>query len=1123
MSGRWGLNPARGLFTWRGLSGASFRERLGLISVPFVLPTGRGRRQPLFRKYAAVFVILVCGALISSGALQLYFSYQENQAALFTIQQEKAAGAATQIAGFLQAIQQQLGGAVELGPPGTPVTIDQRRSDYLRLLRQAPAITEISYLDPQGLEQLRISRLAMNVVGSRTDYSQDPRFLQARGGSIYYSPVYFRNESEPYMTIAIAEGAGPNAGVSVAEVNLKFIWDVVSQIKIGQKGYAYVVDSTGRLIAHPDISLVLQQTDLSALPQVAGARAGGDPATVGVDGGSHEVMTARQTVDPPGWFVFVEQPLEEAFAPLYASLLRTVLLVLAGVGLSVLASVFLARRMVRPIEALQAGASQIGAGTLDHRIDVHTGDELEDLADGFNQMTGQLRDSYATLEQKVDERTRDLADALEQLRALGEVSQAVNSSLDLQTVLTTIVTHAVDLSGTDGGAIYEFDEAAQEFQLRATHGMSAELIGTIREAHIRLGQTVIGEAAVKRAPVQTPDVREQPDSALPAALEKEGFRALLAVPLLREEQVVGALVVRRTAPGPFPQETVDLLQTLATQSVLAIHNARLFHEIELKSRQLEVASHHKSEFLANMSHELRTPLNAIIGFSEVLIERLFGDLNDKQAEYLDDILGSGRHLLSLINDILDLSKVEAGRMELDLGIFALSEALENGLTMVRERASQHGVSLGLEVDESIGLIEADERKVKQVIFNLLSNAVKFTPDGGRVDVAARLMTNVVQVSVHDTGIGIAPEHQARIFEEFQQAPSGQASTREGTGLGLALARRFVELHGGRLWVDSRVGVGSTFSFSLPVLQALAPSASLGAAPDSAAPLHVSPPSAQPHAVPLAVSPQSAQPHAVPLEAASRRVLVVEDNPQALDLLKLYLEGDGFSVAVAQDGETALGKARELLPDAMVLDILLPRLDGWDVLARAKADPAIADIPIVVVSMLDQRGKGFSLGAADYLVKPVQREALLATLRRLTLAGNGSTGQPHVLAIDDDPMALELIGAILAPAGYRVVKATDGKQGIAAAKMEHPGLVIVDLLMPEMDGFTVVEHLRADPTTAGIPIVILTSRSIGQTDRERLHGQISHLAHKSTFSRGEFVELVRKLCPLPEGARARQGE
>ena len=1045
------------------------------------------KRQPLVRKYAAVFVLLVSGALITSSLLQLYFQYQENQAALLSIQTEKAAGAATRIEQFLQEIERQMGGAVDPGPPGSTIALDQRRSDYLRLLRQAPAITELSYLDANGREQLRISRLAMNVVGSGDDHASDPRFTRSRSGPTYFSQVYFRNESEPYMTIAIADRGGLDGGVTTAEVNLKFIWDVVSRIKIGTAGYAYVTDSGGRLVAHPDISLVLQQTDLSALPQVAAARTDGDAASIAHNLSGRSVLTARQAVDPPGWSVFVEQPLEEAFAPLYASLLRTVLLLLAGLALAVLASLVLARRMVRPIEALQGGAARIGGGALDQRIEVRSGDELEDLAESFNLMSSQLRESYATLEQKVDERTHDLAGALSQLRALGEVSQAVNSSLDVQQVLTRIVIYAVELSKSDGGAIYEYDDATQEFVLRATHAMSEELIAAVREAHIRLSETVVGQAALTRQPVQTPDVSALPDSPLAGALERAGFHALLAVPLLREDRVVGALVVRRGTPGPFPQETIDLLQTFATQSVLAIQNARLFHEIDQKSRQLEIASQHKSEFLANMSHELRTPLNAIIGFSEVLTERLFGELNEKQAEYLEDILSSGRHLLSLINDILDLSKVEAGRMELELGSFSLAEALDNGLTMVRERASRHGLQLSLDVDPTIGTIEADERKIKQVIFNLLSNAVKFTPDRGRVDVVARPVDGEVQVAVHDTGIGIAPEDQACIFEEFQQASGSNAVAREGTGLGLALARRFVELHGGRLWVDSKPGIGSTFTFAI-----------------------------QRHARMTVPLPPPAEPvrHANAEPNSHRRILVIEDNSQAIDLLRMHLEADGFSVVVARDGERGLQQARELRPSAIVLDILLPSLSGWDVLARAKADPAIAAIPIVVVSMLDERGKGFALGAADYLVKPVQRDALLSTLRRVSGLPIGGNRHTRILAIDDDPLALELIQAVLRPEGYDVVKAGSAREGLAVAEREQPALVILDLLMPEMDGFAVVERLRARPATASIPIVILTSRGMDAQDRERLNGHISYLARKGTFNRNEFVKLVHDLCPVP---------
>ena len=321
-----------------------------------------------------------------------------------------------------------------------------------------------------------------------------------------------------------------------------------------------------------------------------------------------------------------------------------------------------------------------------------------------------------------------------------------------------------------------------------------------------------------REPVQIPDIAvggRLPEPC-PRRAPPAGYRALLAVPLLREEQLIGGLTVSRKTPGEFAPEVIELLQTFATQSALAIQNARLFREIADKSRQLEAASRHKSEFLANMSHELRTPLNAILGFSEVLAERMFGEVNEKQAEYLQDILSSGRHLLSLINDILDLSKVEAGRLELELGRFHLPTALDNALTLVRERATRHGITLTQTVDERLGDIVADERKVKQILLNLLSNAVKFTPEGGRVGLTATAADGVVTIAVSDTGVGIAPEDQAAIFEEFRQVGRDDARKQEGTGLGLTLAKKFVELHGGRIWVQSQVGQGSTFSFTLPV-------------------------------------------------------------------------------------------------------------------------------------------------------------------------------------------------------------------------------------------------------------------------------------------------------------------
>jgi len=420
---------------------------------------------------------------------------------------------------------------------------------------------------------------------------------------------------------------------------------------------------------------------------------------------------------------------------------------------------------------------------------------------------------------ELQSRTEDLTRSVERLTALGEVGRAVSSTLDIDTVLSTIVSRASQLAVADGGAIYEYDEATDQFHVRATYNFDRDVVEASRAMPLRKGEGLMGRAAELHEALQIPDIAVPGayQSQLRDVLIRAGYRALLSVPLLREEQVIGNLTLARKAPGEFPGELVELLKTFATQSALALQNARLFREIAEKSRQLEVASRHKSEFLANMSHELRTPLNAIIGFSEVLSERMFGELNEKQDEYLRDIYASGQHLLSLINDILDLSKIEAGRMELELTDFHLPAAIDNALMLVRERASRRGIGLRMHADDRVGQVRGDERKIRQVVLNLLSNAIKFTPEGGRIEVDASVTDGAVEVSVRDTGVGIAPEDQQAVFEEFRQV-GASAAKQEGTGLGLALCRKFIELHGGTIWVTSELGQGSTFTFRLPVRQ-----------------------------------------------------------------------------------------------------------------------------------------------------------------------------------------------------------------------------------------------------------------------------------------------------------------
>ena len=417
---------------------------------------------------------------------------------------------------------------------------------------------------------------------------------------------------------------------------------------------------------------------------------------------------------------------------------------------------------------------------------------------------------------ELEARTQDLTRSVGELRALGEVGQAISSTLNLQTVLSTIVARATQLSGTDAGVIYEYDERRELFEPRATERLEEDIVRALVATPIRKGEGATGQLAEVREPIQVADVRDRAQAfQAREVLIRAGYRAALAVPLVREDRLLGGLTVFRKTPGEFAPEVVDLLGTFATQSALAIQNARLFREIEDKSRLLEVASQHKSEFLANMSHELRTPLNAIIGFSEVLTDRMFGELNEKQEEYLKDIYASGTHLLSLINDILDLSKIEAGRMELELTDFDLPTAIDNALMLIRERAGRRSIALHSNVDKQQGQIQGDERKIRQVVLNLLSNAIKFTPEGGRIEVGAVPKDGFVEVSVSDTGIGIAPEDQEKVFEEFRQVGTA-AKKIEGTGLGLTLCRKFVELHGGKIWVKSQLGQGSIFTFTIPV-------------------------------------------------------------------------------------------------------------------------------------------------------------------------------------------------------------------------------------------------------------------------------------------------------------------
>jgi signal transduction histidine kinase/HAMP domain-containing protein/putative methionine-R-sulfoxide reductase with GAF domain len=1169
--------------------------------------TGPARRGRLFRKYVVVLFVLVGGVLMAASLVELYFSYRETQRAIVREERAKAVAAAGRIEQFLKEIEQQVRettrtasddpDASQVGPAklgfreGLGAALaDQRALDFVRVLRNVPAISELSYLDLSGKEQVRVSRLDLDVVGSQEDFSRAPKFLEAKTGKTHWSPVYLKNESEPYSTLSIPVGKYA-IEVTTAEVSLGPVQKMMSQIEVGPGGYAYVVDARNHLITRPDGQSLRADQDLSSLARVHSARAeqprGGDDAqvTVAADGfRGGMVLSAHASIGSLGWLVFVERPAADAYAPLRAPIVRSVAIFVLGLLLSVLASLLLARRMAAPIRVLQEGAARIGAGTRDRPRELRTGDEIEGLASSFNQMAASLKESYEGLEQKVEARTRELAEAnrgllealdqqtatseilrvmasspadvrpvfdtiakaamklsgaassivttldgemlhlaaqaqigqegadalrrvypsrvgrdlaagrailtaavvhipdvladieyahrdlaratayrsvlavpmlrnglpigtinlhkddpgpfpakqiellqtfadqaviavenvrlfkelqqrtqdltrsVAELRALGEVGQAVSSSLDIQSVLTSIVSHAVELSQADAGTIYEFDEEAQIFVPRANYGIAPEMIEALRQSHIRLGETVVGQSGSKRIAVQIPDLESASGYPLPFVL-KAGFRALLAVPLLTQNHVVGALVVRRKVAGTFPQPVVDLLQAFATQSVIAIQNARLFREIDEKSRaleelsrnqeqlsrlstalqeplslteqlrrvldaarqvvgldhlyiwtpspggdglivsagagltesdyrplvgvtipfaeagalaavyedgeprvfdqtnpvperyrlrppyseiaalrlraflvspmiarghtvgvlsadnrltrapiaahtvellhsfaaqaavavenarlfqeiqdksqQLELASRHKSQFLANMSHELRTPMNAVLGYTDLILDGIFGDVPEAIRDTLERVKGNGHHLLELINDVLDLSRIEAGQLTLSLGDYAMGEVVHAVASAVESLAAGKKLALKAIVPIDLPPGRGDERRLTQVLMNLVGNAIKFT-DVGQVSIEARVADGSFLVAVSDTGPGISEADRQRIFEEFQQVDSSSTRKKGGSGLGLAISKRLVELHGGRLWVESTLGQGSIFYFTVPL-------------------------------------------------------------------------------------------------------------------------------------------------------------------------------------------------------------------------------------------------------------------------------------------------------------------
>jgi len=1010
-------------------------------AAPAAGPSGTKIRSRLFTKYVALFVAVVGVALLSNGIFEVFFYYREHKASLIRIQHEQAEAAAAKIGQFIKEIESQLGWTTQL--PWSAGSIEQRRFDALRLLRQVPAITELAQVDSTGKERLRVSRLAMDVVDSGLDLSKDPKFTEAVAHKVYYGPVYFRRESEPYMTLSLA-GTRKDAGVSIAEVNLKLIWDVVSQIKVGERGHAYVVGAQGRLIAHPDISLVLRNTDMSKLVQVQAAQAGNAGAgSESLQGAKNiqgqEVLTASAPIAPLGWTMFVELPVEEAYASLYAALQRLAIVLAAASIFAVLAGIFLARRMVGPIQALRAGAERIGGGDFAQRISIKTGDELEGLADQFNDMGARLQESYADLEKKVESRTAELTESLEQQTATSEVLQVISSSpgelapvfqkmlenatrvcganfgvmdlwdgetfniaadynlppafaasqdrrlvrphpesglaavirthqfahvhdvrngaaylagapaavgiadiagartivivpmlkeneligtitifrrevrpftekqialvenftkqaviaientrllkelrertddlseslqqqtatadvlkvisrsaFDLKSVLTTLTESAKALCGANSGVIFLRD--GEVLRLQAESGIPPAMIDFLDDHPIRKGRkTFTGRVFMDGKLAHLPDVLSDPEYDFGTAPEVGEFRAALAVPLMRDGAVEGVLSLTRPEPGPFSPRQIELVRTFADQAVIAIENARLFGQVQERTRELSLSLDElrtaqdrlvQTEKLASLgqltagiAHEIKNPLNFVNNFSAMSAE-LIDELNevlkpaaldDKTREEIDElthmlkgnlekVVQHGKRADSIVKNMLLHSREGSGEHRpADINAI-VEESLNLAYHGARAEKSGFNITLKRDLDPDAGMIDLYPQEITRVFLNLISNgfyaATKRKESGEdgfepTLIASTKSLGNKVEIRIRDNGTGIPLEVKEKMFNPFfTTKPAG-----EGTGLGLSMSHDIVvKQHGGKIDVDTEPGAFTEFIITLP--------------------------------------------------------------------------------------------------------------------------------------------------------------------------------------------------------------------------------------------------------------------------------------------------------------------
>ena len=821
---------------------------------------------------------------------------------------------------------------------------------------------------------------------------------------------------------------------------------------------------------------------------------------------------------------------------------------------------YASNRIISPLTQLNNAAKYVTAGKGYKKVEIKTNDEIGEMAESFNHMVDSLEmrdektlesnEELRQLNESLQEQTVYFEAQQKQSAAYTEILTRLGSTIDLDTILREGLGNLMEYTNSPLGAVYLYDPDSKVLVPFVTNGAKK----VVSEQQFDLDEGIPGQTAVKKEMIVVTDIPADSIYRIEAGLCEIPPKTIVSTPMVFKDTLLGVMITCHL--GDVPPDVLDFMKRIVGQHAVAVNNAKTYlqaqkmantlkeqrDELNIKTQELAAASRTKSEFLANMSHELRTPLNSIIGFSDILHDGTFGALNEKQSRYISNILTSGKNLLGLINDILDLSKVEAGKMELQYEEFNVSDAINEVKTVTAPLASKKNIIMETKIDPELRTIVADKGKVKQILYNLISNATKFTPEKGSVTINGLRVGDMAQIEVKDTGIGISKNDQKKLFQSFVQLDASTSREYSGTGLGLVLVKRFVEQHGGEVKLQSEPGKGSSFIFTIPIEGKIkAPGAIKEPGAKAGAKV-----TAIPEVPPLkeTVAAKAKAGTATMPEVASVKVpaaketvteedfgsieipsiaepegstgdepliLVVEDDKNASELLIITLTKAGYRAVPAYTGKEALALVEKMQPFVITLDIMLPGMDGWQVLNRLKNNPNTCHFPVIVISMVDNKEIGLAMGVVDYFIKPVEKAVLLASLENLKKTLNIEALK--VLIVDDEPNVVEMLSAMIEPDGYSVIRAYGGQEGIDKALSEHPDVLLLDLMMPIVSGFDVISTLKADPGTKDIPIIICTAKELTSDDIKVLSDNVVSIMHKGMFTAGDILDEINKITIL----------